>query len=105
MYFLEFEENIQLLQSLARLLLCSTSSCYNMHAQFVTTSKTPIICQLMCFNPISDNMGVSWIPVLFFTLVWGIVAGVLPFFIPRSPHKGVIQVRPAIFLYSSCHPL
>jgi hypothetical protein len=38
-------------------------------------------------------MGVSWIPVLFFTLVWGIVAGILPFVIPRSPHKGVIQVR------------
>ncbi len=37
-------------------------------------------------------MGVSWIPVLFFTLVWGIVAGILPFVIPRSPHKGVIQV-------------
>jgi hypothetical protein len=38
-------------------------------------------------------MGVSWIPVLFFTLVWGIVAGILPFVIPRGPHKGVIQVR------------
>jgi len=37
-------------------------------------------------------MGASLIPVLFFTIVWGVVGGVLPLFIPRSPHKSVIQV-------------
>jgi len=37
-------------------------------------------------------MGASLIPVLFFTVLWGVVAGILPFVIPRSPHKSVIQV-------------
>ena len=37
-------------------------------------------------------MGASLIPVLFFTIVWGVVGGILPFLIPASPHKSVIQV-------------
>jgi len=37
-------------------------------------------------------MGASLVPVLFFTLLWGVVGGILPMFIPASPHKSVIQV-------------
>ena len=33
-------------------------------------------------------MGASWVPVLLFTAIWGIVGGVLPFVLPRGPHKG-----------------
>ena len=42
---------------------------------------------------VSESMGASLIPVLFFTVLWGVVAGILPFVIPRSPHKSVIQVK------------
>lgn len=37
-------------------------------------------------------MGASLVPVLFFTLLWGAVGAILPFFIPANPHKSVIQV-------------
>ena len=31
-------------------------------------------------------------PVLFFTAFWGIIGGILPFFVPNGPNKSVIQV-------------
>ena len=37
-------------------------------------------------------MGASWIPVLLFSAIWGVVGLVLPFVVPRGPHKSVIQV-------------
>merc|ERR1711963_264684 len=39
-----------------------------------------------------QKMGASWVPVLLFTVIWGIVGGVLPFVLPKGPHKSVIQV-------------
>ena len=36
-------------------------------------------------------MGASWIPVLLFSAIWGVVGLVLPFVVPRGPHKSVIQ--------------
>ena len=38
-------------------------------------------------------MGASFLPVLIFSALWGVVGIVLPFMVPRSPHKSVIQVR------------
>ena len=40
-------------------------------------------------------MGASFLPVLLFSAIWGVVGLVLPFVVPRGPHKSVIQV--------SCH--
>ena len=40
-----------------------------------------------------ETMGASLVPVLFFTLLWGAVGAILPFFIPANPHKSVIQVK------------
>ena len=37
-------------------------------------------------------MGASFLPVLLFTAIWAVVGIVLPFFVPRGPHKSVIQV-------------
>ena len=37
-------------------------------------------------------MGASWVPVFIFTAIWGIVGGVLPFFVPKNRNRGVIQV-------------
>jgi len=37
-------------------------------------------------------MGASWIPVLLFSAIWGVVGLILPFVVPRGPHKSVIQV-------------
>merc|ERR1712141_697256 len=45
------------------------------------------------------NMGASWVPVLLFTAIWGIVGGVLPFVLPRGPHKGVMQV---VLILTAC---
>ena len=38
-------------------------------------------------NKIHSKMGASWVPVLLFTVIWGIVGGVLPFVLPKGPHK------------------
>ena len=38
-------------------------------------------------------MGASFLPVLLFSAIWGVVGVVLPFFVPRGPHKSVIQVH------------
>ena len=38
-------------------------------------------------------MGASFLPVLLFSAIWGVVGVVLPFFVPRGPHKSVIQVN------------
>merc|ERR1711997_254289 len=43
-------------------------------------------------NNFQSKMGASWVPVLLFTVIWGIVGGVLPFVLPKGPHKSVIQV-------------
>ena len=58
----------------------------------------PLVLTLFCVFKLgmflfTDSMGASLIPVLFFTVLWGVVAGVLPFVIPASPHKSVIQVN------------
>ncbi|XP_011497945.1 PREDICTED: V-type proton ATPase subunit e 2-like [Ceratosolen solmsi marchali] len=37
-------------------------------------------------------MGASWAPILFFTVIWGAVGIVLPFFVPKGPNKGILQV-------------
>ncbi|XP_034937780.1 V-type proton ATPase subunit e 2-like [Chelonus insularis] len=37
-------------------------------------------------------MGVSPIPVCFFTLFWGAIGIVLPFFVPKGPNRGILQV-------------
>ena len=38
-------------------------------------------------------MAAYWLPIFFFTLIWGIVGGVLPWFVPNGPHKQLIQVH------------
>ena len=38
------------------------------------------------------RMGASFLPVLLFSAIWGVVGLVLPFVVPRGPHKSVIQV-------------
>ena len=43
-------------------------------------------------------MGAAFLPVLLFSVLWGVVGVVLPFFVPGGPHKSVIQVR------SNIHP-
>ena len=45
-------------------------------------------------------MGASWIPVVIFTVIWGIVGGILPFVLPKGPHKSVIQV--VLILSAAC---
>ncbi|XP_058791142.1 V-type proton ATPase subunit e 2-like [Phymastichus coffea] len=37
-------------------------------------------------------MGAYWVPVFFFTVFWGAVGIVLPFFVPKGPNKGILQV-------------
>ena len=39
------------------------------------------------------KMGAHWLPVLMFTLIWGLVGGVAPMFVPRGPHQSLIQVK------------
>ena len=33
-------------------------------------------------------MAASWIPILIFTAIWGVVGGVLPLFVPNTRNKG-----------------
>ncbi|XP_022904205.1 V-type proton ATPase subunit e 2-like [Onthophagus taurus] len=37
-------------------------------------------------------MGAAALPFIIFTALWGAVGIVLPFFVPRGPNRGVIQV-------------
>ena len=37
-------------------------------------------------------MGAAALPIIFFTLIWGGVGGVAPYFVPAGPHKQLIQV-------------
>merc|ERR1712059_28944 len=38
------------------------------------------------------RMGASALPIVMFTLLWGLVGGVLPYFVPEGPHKKLFQV-------------
>ena len=38
------------------------------------------------------TMAAGWLPVLMFTLIWGLVGGVAPRFVPHGPHRSLIQV-------------
>ena len=38
-------------------------------------------------------MGASFLPCVIFTAIWGVVGIILPFMVPRGPHKSVIQVK------------
>lgn len=37
-------------------------------------------------------MGASAIPVIVFTVLWGVVGIVLPFVVPKGPNRGILQV-------------
>ncbi|KAG7200683.1 hypothetical protein KM043_001236 [Ampulex compressa] len=37
-------------------------------------------------------MGASFAPMLFFTILWGIVGIALPFFVPKGSNRGILQV-------------
>jgi V-type H+-transporting ATPase subunit e len=37
-------------------------------------------------------MGAAILPLVLFTAIFGVIAGVLPIFIPKNPNKGVFQV-------------
>jgi V-type H+-transporting ATPase subunit e len=37
-------------------------------------------------------MGFAVLPFIIFTAIFGVIGAVLPWFIPKSPHKGVLQV-------------
>ncbi|XP_012283964.1 V-type proton ATPase subunit e 2 [Orussus abietinus] len=36
-------------------------------------------------------MGASAAPVLIFSILWGVVGIVLPFFVPKGPNRGILQ--------------
>ncbi|CAH1155064.1 unnamed protein product [Phaedon cochleariae] len=37
-------------------------------------------------------MGAAVLPFIIFTVLWGGIGGVLPFFVPKGPNRGIIQV-------------
>jgi V-type H+-transporting ATPase subunit e len=37
-------------------------------------------------------MGASILPIILFTAIFGVIGGVLPIFVPKNPHRSVIQV-------------
>nr|ALS05197.1 vacuolar ATP synthase subunit e 2 [Tortanus dextrilobatus] len=37
-------------------------------------------------------MAAGWVPILFFTLIWGLVGGIAPKFVPQGSHKSLIQM-------------
>ncbi|XP_021957870.1 V-type proton ATPase subunit e 2 [Folsomia candida] len=45
-------------------------------------------------------MGATALPILFFTILWGVVGIVLPFFVPKGPNRGVVQV--VLMLTGAC---
>ncbi|GFQ97651.1 v-type proton ATPase subunit e 2 [Trichonephila clavata] len=45
-------------------------------------------------------MGASAVPFVIFTLFWGVIGGVLPWFVPAGVNKGVIQTM--LVLTAAC---
>jgi len=45
-------------------------------------------------------MGASFIPLVLFTVIFGVVAILLPIFVPKNPYRGVVQV--SLFLTGMC---
>ena len=41
---------------------------------------------------LQKRMGAHWAPVVLFTAFWGIIGGILPFFVSNGPNKRVIQL-------------
>ena len=50
-----------------------------------------------------SGMGASFLPCVIFTALWGVVGIILPFMVPRSPHKSVIRVQQSEHHQSSWH--
>jgi len=46
------------------------------------------------------RMGASFIPLLLFTIIFGVIAILLPIFVPKNPYRGVVQV--SLFLTGTC---
>ena len=46
-------------------------------------------------------MGASFLPVVLFSAIWAVVGIVLPFMVPRGPHKSVIQVNINSYLFTN----
>ncbi|RZC36441.1 ATP synt H domain containing protein [Asbolus verrucosus] len=45
-------------------------------------------------------MGADVAPLVGFTLFWGLIGGALPFAVPKSPNRGIIQV--ALIMTAAC---
>jgi len=45
-------------------------------------------------------MGASFIPLIIFTIIFAVVAILLPIFVPKNPYRGVVQV--SLFLTGTC---
>merc|ERR1712226_148414 len=46
------------------------------------------------------RMGASFIPLIIFTIIFAVVAILLPIFVPKNPYRGVVQV--SLFLTGTC---
>ena len=50
------------------------------------------------FRPVLVKMAAGWLPIFMFTLIWALIGGVAPRYVPNGPHKQLIQVRFIIYL-------
>jgi len=46
------------------------------------------------------RMGAAFIPLILFTIIFAVVAILLPIFVPKNPYRGVVQV--SLFLTGTC---
>jgi len=37
-------------------------------------------------------MAAGWLPIFMFTLIWALIGGVAPRYVPNGPHKQLIQM-------------
>ena len=46
-------------------------------------------------------MAVGWLPIVLFTLIWGLVGGLAPRYVPLGPNRELLQVKSTLLPLNS----
>merc|ERR1711983_44792 len=66
----------------------------------VSSSSSKLSTSAVASVPSFHAMGASAIPIIIFSVFWGIVGIICPFLVPKNPNRGVAQVT--LILTAAC---